>query len=263
MKTLRDDLRGTIAPAAGLVGAILIGSYCKAGERINLNIQGSKLYRQALVDAYPDGTVRGYLVERESEAVHLVDGTEMGPWGSGMLSVLRTKSEEGKQPYIGTVPLVTGHLAKDLTFYWYQSEQLPSAVGLVVNLEKNGQVSSAGAFLVQVLPGASPAEVAAIEHHIKDMESLAQRIASDGDPLHLLSQIFQDTSFVVLEEKPLEMRCQCSWERVNRALALIGASELEAMLAEDNEAKVRCDFCAKEYKMGAEDLKKLIAAARS
>jgi molecular chaperone Hsp33 len=244
-----------------LIGGILIGSYCKTGERINLNVQGSGYYKQALVDAYPDGTVRGYLIERpEDQVLKSSKNQEVGPWGNGLLSVLRTKGLEGKQPYIGTVPLLTGHLAKDLSFYWDQSEQLPSAVGLVVTFNK-GEVVSAGGFLVQALPGASREEVQAIENHINDMQSFSDEFARDGDPLHLLSKIFQSTAFIVVEEKPLVFTCNCSWERVERALILVGLQELKSMLMQDHQATVQCDFCTKEYKIDAAGLEKLIQYA--
>lgn len=252
----RHDLDGEGARRLGeaVIGALLVASYCKTGQRINLNIQGSGTYKQALVDAYPEGTVRGYVISR-SESVVLDD--TLGPWGTGFLSILRTRDEEGEKPYIGTVPLLTGHLAKDLSFYWVQSEQIPSAVGLAVNLKGN-KVVSAGGFLVQALPGADADEVKMIERHIQEIQSLATSIEKDSIPLHLLSQIFQSTAFMVVEEKPLEFKCNCSWERVYRALTLVGIPELEAMLSEDRSAIVRCDFCTQEYRVEEQELIQLI-----
>jgi molecular chaperone Hsp33 len=242
--------------AEAVMGALLISSYCKGGERINLNIQGSGRIKQALVDAYPDGSVRGYVTERDGE----IDFGDRGPWGQGMLSVLRAKEGSREQPYIGTVPLVTGHLPKDLTFYWVQSEQIPSAVGLAVTMER-GRITAAGGFLVQILPGASPDEIKAIDRHVHEIHSLAQAVAEHQDPTYLLSQIFQSTAFVLLEDRPLVFRCTCSWERVTRALALVGVEELSAMLAEDQSAEVRCDFCTKTYKVDAKGLRELISVA--
>jgi molecular chaperone Hsp33 len=254
----RHSLQGESARALAeaTMGALLIASYCKGSERVNLNIQGSGRIKQALVDAHPDGTVRGYVIERPGE---LVEYPEAGFWGEGKLSVLRTK-EGQREPYIGTVPLVTGHLAKDLTFYWAQSEQIPSAVGLAVKME-GGRITAAGGFLVQVLPGASTEEVRAIEKHISEIESLAEAVAQHQEPTYLLSQIFQSSTFMLLEEKELEFRCTCSWERVNRAMTLVGVAELNAILAEDQAAEIRCDFCAHEYKIDAKGLRDLIAEA--
>jgi molecular chaperone Hsp33 len=257
----RHGLKGRGARGLGeaVLGALLISSYCKQGQRINLNIQGSGFFQQALVDAYPDGTVRGYVSERDTL---FSPDKNFGPWGMGFLSVLRTKDEDqgrGK-PYIGTVPLLTGHLAKDLSFYWVQSEQIPSAVGLAVNLDGD-KVASAGAFLVQALPGASTTEVKLIEQHIQEIQSFAESVAQDPSPIRLLSQIFQSTAFMVVEERPLAFKCNCSWERVQRALILVGPTELQAMLHEDRFAVVRCDFCAKEYRVDEEMLVRLIQSA--
>lgn len=252
------QLSGEPARALGeaAMGALLIASYCKNQERVNLNIQGSGDIKQALVDAHPDGTVRGYVLRRDaSETILEFEG--QGPWGTGYLSVLRTKNEEHRQPYIGTVPLLTGHLAKDLTYYWAQSEQVPSAVGLAVCMNGN-EIVGAGGFLVQAMPCATSQELRSIEQHIQEIESLATRVAQDSDPLSLLSQIFQDTAFILVEEKPLTFKCNCSWERVNRALVLIGVQELQALLTQDQSASVRCDFCSKEYLVDEAGLKKLI-----
>jgi molecular chaperone Hsp33 len=246
----RHALKGMGARGLGeaVIAGLLVASYCKQGERINLNIQGNGYYKQALIDAHPDGTVRGYVIERPDAGEIMKQAQEIGPWGSGLLSILRTKGEERKQPYIGTVPLLTGHLAKDLTFYWVQSEQIPSAVGLAVELDGD-KVAAAGGFLIQALPG---------EQHSQDLSSLVERVTRTADPLMLLGQIFQSTAFIVVEEKALQFSCNCSWDRVERALTLVGAAELKSMLAEDNRATVRCDFCNKEYEVSAEALERLI-----
>jgi len=256
-------LRGSGARglSEAVMGALLISSFCKGGERINLNVQGSGLFKQALVDAYPDGSVRGYVIERETHPFHEGGEGETGPWGEGLLSILRTKDGELKQPYIGTVPLVTGHLAKDLTFYWAQSEQIPSALGLFVGFE-GSHINNAQAFLVQALPGASAEEVKAIERNVGEMEKIGRDLKAKREPMEILTQILQNSAFVVVEEKPLQFKCNCSWDRVNRALVLIGVDELNAMLAEDESASVRCDFCTKEYRVDAEGLKSLIERAK-
>ncbi len=261
----RHKTEGELACRLGetVMGALLIASYCKGGERINLNIQGSGSVKQALVDAHPDGTVRGYVVGNSGPtrkgAGAFAQSSESGPWGDGFLSVLRTQGTENEKPYIGTVPLLTGHLAKDLTFYWVQSEQIPSAVGLSVQLGNDGEVAAANGFLVQILPGASPEEVKSIERHINEMGT--GELIEHRDPKQLMAQIFQSTAFLIVEEKPLLFKCTCSWDRVRKALLLVGPRELRAMLAEDHAASIHCDFCTTEYKVDAAGLEKLIAEA--
>lgn len=257
-----------------LMAALLVSSYCKRGERINLNIRASGHCKQALVDAYPDGTVRGYVIERpegeqpEMPLEFVLEGedddaspeTAPGPWGSGLLSILRTKQSEGQQPFIGTVPLLTGHLAKDLTFYWLQSEQVPSAVGLYVDLDED-RVTAAGGFLIQALPGADDDEVKRIQRDIQQYENFAEEIAHHADPVSVLSRLVQTSPVNLIDETALAFTCTCSWDRVNRALALVGSEELRSILTEDNEAIVRCDFCTKEYRVMAKDLEALISDA--
>ncbi len=240
-------------PAVGLgeavIAGLLLGSYMKAGERVNLNLQGTGRYVQALVDATSEGTVRGYLITRSDPKTWFFgeDGS-LGPWGDGFLSVLRTKHQEGSQPYIGTVPLVTGHLAKDLTFYWLQSEQVASSVGIVVNASpETGEIIAAGGFFIQALPDAKEKDLKAIESQIHDIQSLAQEFLNLADPRQLLSRIFQDSPFLLLEEKEVKMVCHCSLERVQKALVLVGVQELSQMLATDGRASVKCDFCEKDY----------------
>lgn len=258
------QLNGMQAMGLGelVMGSLLLASYCKPGERVNLNIRGAGQFVQGLADAYPDGSVRGYVIPREPEQAFFGEHNELGPWGSGMMSVLRAKSEPGAQPYIGTVPLVTGHLAKDLTFYWTQSEQVPSAVGLAVNVRGNEVVAAAG-FLVQAMPEATAEEVKAIEKHVHEIQSLANYISHDSDPVQLLSQIFQDSSFLLIDEKPLQFRCTCSRERAEKALILSGAEELRDILAKEGKTEVNCDFCTNKYEMSREDLERLLAGKKN
>ena len=254
------------ALAEAHVGGFILSSYTKDGERMNLNIKGDGWVKQALVDAYADGTIRGYLVPNPAQPSTGVtfDFSNEGPWGKGLLSVLRKRDDQvGAEPYIGTVPLLTGHLAKDLAFYWLQSEQVPSAVGISVNLDWEGRVASAGGFIVQAMPGATDEEIAGIEARVVSMTDLAKEVSIDRDPVHILSQIFQDMAFVILEKKQLKAQCRCSWERVRRALVLIGPDELQSILDDIGEASVKCEFCTTEYKADRAELEKLIAETKA
>ncbi len=246
-----------------IVAGYLLASYAKEGERMNLNIKGNGWAKQALVDAYPDGTCRGYVVPNEGLGTPVVDLTGEGPWGQGLLSVLRKREMDARsEPYVGTVPLLTGHLAKDLTFYLLQSEQIPSAVGIAINLDEGGEVATAGGFLVQTLPGATDAEIAEIEDHVTHMSDFAAELSAGIDTVTLLSRIFQERPFLLLEKKELRFNCTCSWERVRRALTLIGVGELQAMIDEVGEAVVKCDFCTKEYRADGDELRKMIEESK-
>lgn len=255
---LRGDVRMEVLEAKALgetlVAGVLLASNLKKGENISISVKGDKHLKQALVDATPNGTVRGFITSREGPKK--IDLTR-GHWQEGLLSVVRMRQNE-KEPYTGTVPMVTGHLAKDLTFYLSQSEQIPSAVGIAVNLNEDGSIETAGGFLVQVLPGASKDEIKSIENGIHELQSLAARIHEDPDPTRLLARIFSDFAFMVLDEKPLAFECTCNPDRVLRAIALLGRAEIEDMIEKDHGAEIKCDFCSTKYAFSEADLQNIL-----
>jgi molecular chaperone Hsp33 len=249
---------GTIALSECMIAGLILSSYCKSGEKINLNIQGSGWCQQAIVDANAEAEVRGYLIERPQEKVTL--GRGVGPWGIGLLSVLRTRHEDA-QPYIGTVPLVTGRLAKDLTFYWLQSEQVQSAVGIEVITDEAGAVTHAEGFLIQALPGATDADIQIIEEHLKKLHQFDSTSVIRSTPVHLLSYLLENQSFTLLEETPLTLKCPCSLDRVSRSLMLIGKEELSSMLKDGKDYEINCDFCSEVYTYTPKMIKNLILQA--
>ncbi|MBS1960381.1 MAG: Hsp33 family molecular chaperone HslO [Bdellovibrionales bacterium] len=234
----------TVALTEATIAGLILSSYCKTGEKINLNIKGSGWCHQAIVDANADAEVRGYVIERPQDDVHL--GSGIGPWGIGLLSVLRTKFDEA-QPYIGSVPLLTGRLPKDLTFYWLQSEQVQSAVGIEVVIDQKGVVTFAQGFLIQALPGASETDIKFIETQIAKIQTSDLDSPQRSSPTNVLAYLMDQHPFSILEEKNLTYKCTCSRERVERALALTGTAELADMLRENKDVTVDCDFCSETY----------------
>jgi molecular chaperone Hsp33 len=245
---------GTVALSEVAIAGLILASYSK-GEKINLNIQGSGWCQQAIIDANANAEFRGYILERPQTEVKL--GRGVGPWGIGLMSVLRTKTEES-QPYIGTVPLITGRLAKDLTFYWLQSEQVQSAVGIQVLTEADGSVSHAEGFLIQALPGATDTDLQFIEDHLKKLHQFDPDSVVRSSPVHLLSYLLEQQGFTLLEETALTFKCGCSMERVKRSLVLIGKGELKAMYDEGKDVNINCDFCSEGYVITPKMLQELI-----
>lgn len=238
-----------------MMGGLLLASSYKQGERVSLVVHGDGFLSQAVADADPSGFARGFVNVREGV---FPEASDQVVWENGRLTVVRLKQYE-KEPYSGTVPCVTGHLPKDLTYYLSQSEQIPSAVGIAVNASDSGEILSAGAFLVQIMAGATDEEVDAIEANIQHMQSLASQVSENKEPTLILGQIFNEMTFTILEEKPLRFQCTCSRERVVRALEMMGLAELKDMREKDKGAEVRCDFCGKEFAFDKADLNKLIS----
>jgi len=234
---------GTKALAESIIAGLILSSYCKSGEKINLNIQGSGWCTQSMIDANADAEIRGYVLERPASDIKLA--RSIGPWGIGLLSVLRTKYDEAK-PYIGTVPLLTGHLAKDLTFYWLQSEQVNTAVGIEVFME-NDQIVLAEGFLIQAMPGASESDIQLIEEHLKKLHQFDSQASLRSTPTRLLSYLLEHQSFSVLEEKNLTFKCGCTLDRVKRSIQLVGDEEIRSMIEENKNFEIDCDFCSEPY----------------
>ena len=255
--------RETIALGEAILAAALLASRRKPKERVSLSLKGDGFLKQSIVDSTPEGAVRGFVIVRESHRTPLPDEEKLnrefgiGPWGEGFISVA-TLLQNQKEPYIGNCQLATGHLAKDLTFYLSQSEQIPAAVGLAVNLDEQGKVSSAGGFLIEVMPGANEQDLKMIENNLKGMHGLTNQIAGNSDPTFLLSSIFTDLAFSILDKKNIYFGCHCSKERIKRALRLLDSHEIQDMIEKDKGAQVRCDYCNTEYKLSIEDLENLL-----
>ncbi|MBN19659.1 MAG: hypothetical protein CL678_00120 [Bdellovibrionaceae bacterium] len=256
---IRHGLVGEYAKRLGeaLIGGLMLSTYMKKGNRVNLNIKTTQgPVGQIFVDATPDGNVRGYIVKGDGQEP-VKEG--LGPWGEGILSVLRSKDVEQKEPFIGTVPLITGHFAKDLTFYWHQSEQVPSAVGLHIEVSENPErpIKSAGGFLMQALPGANEDVLKDLEQHIDNFGDIALEMAENSNPKELLPYIFKDTGYSLLEETPLTSICSCSIEKVSRAFSLLPMKDIDEMIQNKESPETKCEFCGTLYQLSLEDLKKI------
>lgn len=241
----------SVALGEALIAGLLLASRQKDHGRTSLSIKGSGRFKQVLIDGSASGTARGYLVTREAGGSV---GEDRGPWGEGLISVV-TQNPDDKEPYSGTCELATGHIAKDLTLYLTQSEQVPSAVGIAVDARPDGVINAAGGFIVEVMPGASDKEIRAIEQNLQIMDSIAQQLSYDENPTLLLANIFVEQTFTILEEKPVRFSCTCSRERVVNALYLLGEAEIADMIAKDHGAQVKCDFCNTEYNFTEEELR--------
>lgn len=257
---------GIRALGEALIGGLFFASYSKGKDRINLKVNGSKSLAYAFVDSYPDGTVRGYVVEKPvpAGAVTVPSGVSShhGPWGEGLISILWTKAlseREKGTPFVGSVPLVTGHFAKDLTYYWVQSEQVPTAIGIDVKV-KRGKVLSATGFMIQTLGGASDEEISRMEFALSRLKEFQTEFESDPDPMRILELLFGPKAFKVAQRKPVRFKCQCSKARVTRALHLLPAEDLTDMIQREKKAVVNCDFCGEVYKLSRPELVKILKA---
>lgn len=247
----------SIALGRGLAGGALMSALLKLGQRVALKFEGNGPLLKLLIEADSDGAVRGCVGNPAAEA-EVRDGkwNVAGILGrAGFLTVTKDLGLGG-EPYRGMVQLRTSEIGDDLAYYLADSEQVPSAVGLCASLDAAGQVSVCGGFLVQALPQAEEAEIERVLARIASLPPLSS-LLSAGGPEALLTSLYGDIPYTLLETHPIFFRCGCSREKVERALLSLGPEELGDMAKNDTGGEVTCEFCRKTYHFTAAEIEEI------
>lgn len=250
----------TAALGRSLMAASMMGNQLKEKDgSVTLRIKGGGPLGGITVVSDSQGNARGYVVNP------LVDLPLKGPAkldvGSavgrdGSLTVIKDLCM--KEPYVGTVPLVSGEIAEDITSYFAESEQIPTACALGVLVDRDQSVKAAGGYLIQLMPGAGEDVITKVEGGIMAAGPVSALLDKNDDPEQLLRDVMSDFDLKILETCPVSYKCYCSRERVERALISLGRNELEQMLAEQGGCQLTCQFCDAVYDFSAEDLKGLL-----
>ncbi|MBQ6117141.1 MAG: Hsp33 family molecular chaperone HslO [Oscillospiraceae bacterium] len=260
----RTTPTATAALGRALSAASLMGNALKGqGASITLQFKGNGPLGTVLAVSDNQGNVRGYVANPGAEVPLRADGkldvgTAVGH--EGTLTVI--KDLNMRDPYVGTVDLLGGEIAEDVAGYFVESEQIPTACALGVLVDRDRSVLSAGGYLIQLMPGAGEDTIAKVEGGIMAAGPVSALLQQDADPEHLLRTVMSDFDLHILETTPVEYRCYCSRERVERALISLGADELEAILREQGGCQMTCQFCDAVYEFSGEELEKLIAEIR-
>jgi len=260
MDTHKLSRTATAALGRTLTATVMMGSMLKGDkESVSVQIKGGGPIGTVLAVAHGDLTVKGYVdnpgVDLPRMGKKLNVGGAVGK--EGKMTVIKDMGM--REPYIGQVNLVSGEIAEDFAMYFTASEQTPSLVSLGV-LVDDERVIAAGGLIVQMLPGASEAAIASVEHSIPmfaDISATIQEYHLEGAVNQLLLHLEPE----VLEKKVPYYQCDCSRERIEGMLVTLGSEELQDMIDTQQGAQVDCHFCLKRYKFDAEDLKVLLAAA--
>ncbi|MDA8164766.1 MAG: Hsp33 family molecular chaperone HslO [Desulfobacteraceae bacterium] len=252
------SLTASAALGRALTGGALMGALLKTGGRVALKLEGNGPLRKILVEADHNGAVRGYVAEPQADVPPRPDGKLDVAAGLGQAGFLTVAKDLGmREPYRGIVQLYTSEIAEDLAYYFSESEQIPSAVGLGVYLEPGGAVGAAGGFLVQALPAADPGATDGLIAQIGRMPPLTDLLREGKTPEEVLGLIFDGIPFRILEKHALAFRCSCSRERMERALLSLGREEIDSLIAELGEAVGTCEFCGERYQLSREELERL------
>ena len=181
--------------------------------------------------------------------------------GHGVLNVIQDLGL--KEPYIGQVPIVSGEIAEDMTYYFAVSEQIPTAIGLGVLVDTDNTAVCAGGFMIQLMPEAAPETAARIEEHLKTMEPVTALLQKGMHAEELLFHVTEGFDMLMENQTVTPAyRCKCSQERMERALISIGKKELEEMIEEQGQAELTCQFCDKKYQFNKEELLALYRQAQ-
>ncbi len=247
-----------------LTAGAMMGTAMK-GERdlLTLQMKGDGPLGGMLVTADSQGHVKGYAVEPQADLPPVSPGklNVGGLVGKGSLTVIQDVGL--REPYVGRTELVSGEIADDLTYYYAQSEQVPSAVGLGVLVDTDCTVKQAGGFLLQLMPGADDDILAALEVTLNDLPHVTALLEEGATPEDILYRIVGDYGLTITEKKEVCYHCDCSRERVERALVSIGEKDLTQLIEEDKGAELHCHFCNKAYRFTEEELVRLLTEAQA
>ena len=253
---------GTGALGRLLAAASMMGSALKEeAASITLQMKGGGPLGTLLAVSDHEGNVRG-TVEHPAVDLPLREDGKLDVGGAvgsrGTLTVIRDLKM--KEPYVGSVGLLWGENAEDIALYFVESEQIPTACGLGVLVDRDQSVLAAGGYLVQLLPGAGEETAAWLEASLRAAGPVTELLKADPDPEALLRAALPGLSLEVLEKRPVEYRCDCSRERMERALISLGREELQSMIDEQGGAELTCRFCDNVQKFSREDLEGLLAS---
>ena len=239
-------------------GAVMMGSMMK-GEKdlLTIRVNGDGPMRGMTVTADAAGNVKGYPfvpdVVLPANALGKLDVA--GAIGAGNMSVIKDMGL--KEPYIGQTALQTGEIAEDLTYYFAVSEQVPSAVGLGVLMNKENTVEQAGGFIIQLMPFAEEEVIEKLEKKVAEVTSVTSLLAQGYNPEMILQKLLGDLGLEITENMPVRFYCGCSKERVTKALASISRAELDEIIKDGKPIEVNCNFCNTHYTFDIDELKEI------
>ena len=231
-------------------------------DLLTLQIKGRGCLGGITVTANSRGFVKGYVEEPmvilPPNAKGKLDvGGAVGP---GQLTVIKDLGL--KEPYIGTVALQTGEIADDLTYYFALSEQIPSSVALGVLLNKENHVEAAGGFIIQLMPFAEDAVISKLEEKLSNLPSVTELLSQGHTPETILELIFSDMDLIINEKCDTGFECNCSKERISRALLSLGKKELKKLIDDEKPVEVNCHFCNSTHSFEKAELEKMLKEAK-
>lgn len=258
----RQETLPTASAALGraMTAGTMMGLMLKGEEKVTIKIEGGGPIGAIIVDSNAYGQTRGYVTNpnvhfKLNNLGKLDVARAVGK--SGQLSVVK---DIGMRDYFtGSVPLVSGELGEDFTYYFAVSEQIPSAVGLGVLVNPDGSILASGGFIIQLMPGASEEMIREIEQRIESIPPVSKMIESGTTPEEMIAQLVGEDEMKIIDRSGVEFNCNCSKERISQAIISLGKEEIEDMIEKDGGAETRCHFCNETYVFTKGDLEHLLS----
>jgi molecular chaperone Hsp33 len=243
---------GRLMTAATMMGQMLKGEK----DIITLQIRGNGPLKGLVVTADMNGNVKGYpynpIVDLPLNSFGKLDVS--GAIGEGSLTVVKDLGL--KEPYVGQTNLISGEIGEDITYYFANSEQTPSTVALGVLVDIDYSIKQAGGFIIQLLPEAEEEIIQKLENSLSNISSITQLLEEGKLPEDILKLLLGN--IIIMDKLPIEFYCNCTRERVEKALISIGLKDLNEILENDKKAELKCHFCNETYYFNEMDLKKII-----
>jgi molecular chaperone Hsp33 len=256
----RHNTWPTASAALGraMTATVMMGAMLSGEDKLTVKIEGDGPLGHILVDSNVKGEVRGYVLNPHTH----FDLNEQGKLdvrrAVGTAGTLTVVKDIGMRDFFtGQVPIVSGELGEDFTYYFSSSEQVPSSVGVGVLVDTDNSVIAAGGFILQLMPGTDDETITKIENHLKAMPPISKQIEKGLTPEELLEGILGSEPIKFLEKIPVSFTCTCSKERFGKAVISLGADEIQDMIETDGQAEAHCHFCNEKYIYTVDELEKL------
>jgi molecular chaperone Hsp33 len=262
----RQDTWATASAALGrtITISVMLGAMLKGEDKLTVKVEGNGPIGYIIVDSNAKGEVRGYvknphvhfdLNDKGKLDVRRVVGTE------GTLSVVKDLGM--REHFTGQVPIVSGEISEDFTYYLATSEQVPSSVGAGVLVNPDHSILASGGFILQVMPGASDEIISRLERQIQSIPPISSLIRDGKTPEEILELLLDGGDLQILSKLPVMFKCNCSKERIGNAIVSLGKDEIQEMIDKDQGATATCHFCNETYHFSVEELEELKQRTRN
>ena len=248
---------GRLLSAGAMMGSMMKNDT----DMLTLQIRGNGPIEGITVTADSFANVKGYVGNPDVMLPPKNGKLDVGgAVGVGLLQIIKDMGL--KEPYSGQTILVSSEIAEDLTYYFANSEQIPSSVGLGVLMEKDNTVRCAGGFIIQMMPFAQEKTVGRLEENLRRVSSVTSLLDQGYTPERMLEVLFEGLGLEITDTIPTRFFCNCSKERVEQAVVSIGKKEIEEMIRDGEDIEVKCHFCNTAYKYTVEELKEILKRSR-